>query len=105
MLGRHSTTSQQSMAKTSGSGVLRRCVTVNRSSATMWWSCGSERKKSLGHTERRYIVLYCWMDGTRDGCLSELGWYYVVLLQFEYHTETHTSLLLRLHLHWPVHCL
>lgn len=60
MLGRLSTTSLPSTAKTIGSEASRRCETVNRSSATTWLNCVSGRKKSHGHTEKRYFVLYCW---------------------------------------------
>lgn len=61
LLGHHSMTSRQSMAKTSDSRALRRCATVNRFSATISLSCVSEKKKSHGLIERRSVVLYLWI--------------------------------------------
>ena len=95
LLGHRSTTSQRSTAKMNDSKVSRRCVTVNRSSATMLLSCVNVRRKSHALTERRYIVLYrlnfvrsvelifCWFVAVRilrghvwfvQGCSQKFVW-------------------------------
>ena len=54
--GRHSTTSRRSMARMSDSEASRRCVTVNRFSATSLSNYVSVRKKSHALIGRRYVI-------------------------------------------------